>query len=73
MAGDRKAPVVVNEIDWRAEMFRKGLEAMRPTLPRTRENYRKTILRFAEAVEAIVPYVPPQKSEAVNATDEILM
>ncbi len=72
-AGDRKAPVVADETDWRAEMFRKGLEAMRPTLPRTRENYRRTILRFAEAVEAIVPYVPPRESEAVNATDEILM
>jgi len=72
-SGDRKAPIVDSQFDYRGEMFRKGLEAMRPTLPRTEGNYRNTILRFEEIVESIVPYVPSGDAAAVNATDEILM
>ena len=56
--GDRKAALDVRIADYRKWMLGTSLKDMRPTLARTPENYRKTMLKLAEAVEIVCPHQP---------------
>ena len=57
-AGDRKAPLEVSRRNYRAWMLGTPLREMAPTLERTPANYRKTMLRLAEAAEIVCPHKP---------------
>jgi hypothetical protein len=54
-------------------MMDTPLERLAPSAPRTIEEYRKAMLRFAEILEKMLPVAPEYDSGVVNATDEILM
>ena len=56
--GDRKAQLDVKRVDYRKWMLGTPLCEMKPTLDRTVENYRKTMLKLAEAAEIVCPRQP---------------
>jgi hypothetical protein len=49
------------------------LRSLAPVSPRTPEEYRRVMLRFAEILEKVLPVPPEPDTGVVNATDEILM
>jgi hypothetical protein len=57
-SGDRRAKLVIPHTDYRAWMLGTPLHDMAPTLPRTAENYRRTMLKLAEAAEIACPRKP---------------
>lgn len=57
-AGDRSAELKIPRTDYRAWMMGTPLKEMAPTLPRTVENYRQTMLKLAESAEIICPHQP---------------
>ena len=56
--GDRRGMLEVKPSDYHAWMMGTPLKEMAPTLPRTLENYRRTMLRLAEAAEILCPHKP---------------
>ena len=57
-SGDRKASLAIPRTDYRAWMLGTPLKEMAPTLERTPANYRRTMLRLAEAAEVVCPHKP---------------
>lgn len=57
-SGDRKAELKVRRTDYRQWMLGTPLKEMAPTLPRTPESYRKTMLDLAAAAEMLCPHQP---------------
>ena len=57
-AGDRKSTLAIPQTNYREWMLGTPLKQMAPTMPRTPENYRKTMLKLAKAVEIVCPHAP---------------
>ena len=57
-AGDRAAESHLFRADYRQWMMGTPLREMAPTLLRTPENYRRTMLKLAEAAEIVCPHQP---------------
>ena len=72
-SGARSGKIPPAKTDYRARMMDTPLERLAPSSPRTIEEYRKAMLRFAEILEKMLPVAPEYDSGVVNATDEILM
>ena len=56
--GDRTAALRIPRTDYHEWMLGTPLKDMAPTLPRTAENYKKTMLKLAEGAELVCPHQP---------------
>lgn len=73
-SGDRQAPIREDySHDYRAKLFERGLKALRPTLPRTPENYRRVMRLFAGVLKSISPYDTRNAPWKVRSDDDVMM
>ena len=72
-SGKRGGNLPEAKMDYREKMMKTPLRSLAPVSPRTPEEYRRVMLRFAEILEKVLPVPPEPDTGVVNATDEILM
>ena len=72
-SGKRGGTLAAPRTDYHGTLLATPLKKLAPASPRTPEAYRKTMLRFAETLEKMLPCPPERDDTAANATDEILM
>ncbi len=72
-SGKREGVLAAPRKPYRDQMLATPLQQLAPTAPRTPEAYRRTMLRFAKALEKMLPCKPDADSGRVHATDEIVM
>ena len=72
-SGKRGGTLAAPRTDYHGTLLATPLKKLAPASPRTPEAYRKTMLRFAETLEKMLPCQAEHDDAAANATDEILM
>ena len=72
-SGKHGGTLAAPRTDYHGTMLATPLQKLAPAAPRTPDAYRKTMLRFAETLEKMLPCPPERDNSVANATDEILM
>ena len=72
-SGRREGALAAPRTPYRDRMLTTPLKQLAPTAPRTPDAYRRTMLRFAETLEKVLPCKPEADDVCVNATDEVVM